>query len=167
MQEADAFDVCQEVAAAISRSLANYRRTQSSFRAWLKVITSRKISDHFRLRQKEPDAMGGSDAHEQLQNFPTECLSGDADSEAEEENILYRQALNLLQQEFEENTWRAFWKVVIEGRAPIDVADEIGISTNAVYLARSHILRRLRREFSDIGPPFGNVTRLHPPSDAS
>ena len=43
-------------------------------------------------------------------------------------------------------TWIAFQRVARDGRRPADVAAELGISVNAVLLAKSRVLRRLRRE---------------------
>jgi RNA polymerase sigma-70 factor (ECF subfamily) len=55
-----------------------------------------------------------------------------------------------MQTEFEERTWQAFWQVVVDGRSPADVAQQLGMSANAVHLARGRVLRRLREEFSDL-----------------
>ena len=156
MQDADTLDICQEVAHAVSRNLQTFQQTQSSFRGWLKVITASKVSDHFRRRYREPQAVGGSDAHEQIQNH-IDPQPGDTDATAEEEGILYRQALELLRQEYAEKTWQAFWKVVIEARTPAEVAAELGMTTNAIYLARSRILGRLRREFCEALMPQSAV----------
>jgi RNA polymerase sigma-70 factor (ECF subfamily) len=45
---------------------------------------------------------------------------------------------------FEERSWQAFWRVVVEGQRLADVAAELGLTRNAVYIAKSRILRRLR-----------------------
>ena len=166
MQDADTLDVCQEVVQAVSRNLQNFRQTQSSFRGWLKVIMASKVSDHYRRQQRQPEAIGGSDAHQQMQNR-IDPQYDDAESTAEEEGILYRRALELLKQEFAEKTWQAFWKVVIEAQSPSDVASELGISINAVYLARSRILARLRREFCEALLPLDADTSSSGIADTS
>ena len=51
---------------------------------------------------------------------------------------------------FEERTWTAFWRVTIDNRSTADVAAELGISANAVRLAKSHVLRRLREEMGEL-----------------
>jgi RNA polymerase sigma-70 factor (ECF subfamily) len=61
--------------------------------------------------------------------------------------------LALLQQDFEERTWRAFWGVVIDGRDPKAVALDLGVSVNVVYLAKSRVLARLRQEFAGLLDP--------------
>jgi RNA polymerase sigma-70 factor (ECF subfamily) len=55
-----------------------------------------------------------------------------------------------MQAEFEATTWKACWAVVVEDRPAAQVATELGISPNAVYIARSRVLRRLRRELEGL-----------------
>ena len=61
---------------------------------------------------------------------------------------LYQRALRLVQHQVEERTWTAFWKATVESRTPAEVAAELGITPNAVRLAKSHVLRRLRRRWA-------------------
>ena len=56
----------------------------------------------------------------------------------------------LIQAEFTESTWQAFWRVVVEGQAPAEAGAALGLPTNAVYLAKARVLRRLREEFADL-----------------
>jgi hypothetical protein len=46
-------------------------------------------------------------------------------------------------------SWRAFWLVVCEIRRPSDVAAELQISLNAVYLAKSRVLHALRETLGE------------------
>jgi RNA polymerase sigma-70 factor (ECF subfamily) len=55
-----------------------------------------------------------------------------------------------MQAEFSAATWKACWECVVEGRPAAEVAAELGISENAVYLARCRVLRRLRRELDGL-----------------
>jgi RNA polymerase sigma-70 factor (ECF subfamily) len=41
-------------------------------------------------------------------------------------------------------------RVVAGGESPAEVARDLGMTPNAVYLAKSHTLRRLREEFGDL-----------------
>ena len=51
-------------------------------------------------------------------------------------------ATELVRSEFEPTTWRACWEVTVQGRPASEVAQELGISVNAVYLAKSRVLAR-------------------------
>lgn len=54
--------------------------------------------------------------------------------------------LELIEPEFRPATWQAFRRVVLDGDKPAQVAAELGISENAVLLAKSRVLSRLRQE---------------------
>jgi RNA polymerase sigma-70 factor (ECF subfamily) len=153
LQSADAADIGQEVFRAVARKIADFRRERpgDTFRGWLRTITRNKIRDHLRRQQPGATGVGGSEAQRQLLQLPSE--DGEADdpaAEASEAALVYRRALKLLRQEFEERTWQAFWRVAVGDLAPAEVAAELGMTVNAVYLAKSRILRRLREEFADL-----------------
>ena len=81
---------------------------------------------------------------------PDDTRSG---SDDEDLALLYRRATELIARDFEETTWKAFVMVVIEDRTPAEAATELGISTNAVYLAKGRVLSRLREEFGGLIDP--------------
>ena len=64
--------------------------------------------------------------------------------------MLFRQALELIRNEFREPTWQAFWKVVVDGRSPADVAEEMRMNPGAVRVAKCRVLQRLRLELADL-----------------
>ena len=63
---------------------------------------------------------------------------------------LSRRGLQLVRAEFENRAWGAFWRTAVEGQAPADVAEDLGMSVQAVYKAKSRVLRRLREELGDV-----------------
>jgi RNA polymerase sigma-70 factor (ECF subfamily) len=52
--------------------------------------------------------------------------------------------------DFEPTTWQACWETVVMDRPAAEVAAELGISVNAVYLAKSRILSRLRQDLDGL-----------------
>ena len=48
--------------------------------------------------------------------------------------------------EFAPSTWQAFQRLAVDGRPAAEVAAELGTTVNAVLLAKSRVLRRLRQE---------------------
>lgn len=146
LQSSDAADVMQETFASVARSIAGFERESSgAFRGWLFTITRNKLRDYFRRRQATIEAVGGSDAHLGLMQLD-EPPGGDSASQSTAERLVVRQALELVQAEFESSTWRAFQRTAVEGLPPADVAAELGISVAAVYKAKSRVLARLRQE---------------------
>jgi RNA polymerase sigma-70 factor (ECF subfamily) len=148
----DVEDVTQEVLQAAVSHLPNFRREQpgDSFRGWLRGITRNMVLQHFRKSGRHPQASGGTDALVQLQAVEDSAAAElDQEDPAEELDGLRRRALELVRDEFEERTWRAFWMTVVEGRAPADIAAEMGVSPTAIRMAKSRVLRRLKETFGD------------------
>jgi RNA polymerase sigma-70 factor (ECF subfamily) len=74
----------------------------------------------------------------------------ESEEEAAEDSPLFQRALALIQGEFEEKTWRAFWAVVIDGKKPRETGKELGMSEGAVRVAKCRVLQRLRLELGDL-----------------
>jgi RNA polymerase sigma-70 factor (ECF subfamily) len=56
----------------------------------------------------------------------------------------------LIRDEFEEQTWQAFWLTTVEDRSSTDAAVALGMSAGAVRKAKARVLHRLRQEFGDV-----------------
>ncbi len=142
LQAADAEDVVQEVFRTVHARIGDFQheRPADTFRGWLWTITRHKLGDHFR-RAVRPDVRGTGAPLEQL---PAEAPASDAG-----DAWLYHRAVEQVRGEFEEPTWQAFWRVTVEDRPPAAVAEELGLSVNAVYLAKSRVLRRLREALGE------------------
>jgi len=63
---------------------------------------------------------------------------------------LVQRALQLMQSDFEPTTWQACWETVAQARPAGQVALELGITVNAVYLAKARILNRLRQDLEGL-----------------
>jgi RNA polymerase sigma-70 factor (ECF subfamily) len=149
--EQDAADVFQEVFQAVVTHIAGFRKEREgdTFRGWLRTITRNKVRDHFRRRGRQPAGEGGTEAQGRLAEVP-DLDDSDEASVAGEEQSLFRRALELIQQEFAERTWQAFWRTAVEGRPAAEVAAELSMSPGAVRVAKSRVLQRLREELGDV-----------------
>lgn len=148
----DAADVFQEVFASVSASLERFSpQREGTFRGWLWTITRNKLRDHYRHHANEAQAAGGTDAYHRLAELPDQWPGDSVDPRDRSEiQSLYRRALDLVRSEFEERTWQAFWRSVIEGQDTAQVAAGLGLTPNAVRQYKSRVLRRLRRELGDV-----------------
>ena len=147
LQSSDSADVAQEVFQSVSGAIAKFHKQQptDSFRGWLWTITKNKIRDLFRERGDQPVAKGGTAAYLNLQQLPDQAPE-DSD-EASSLNVaagLGRRAMAIMQGDFEERTWQAFWQTTVEKRPAGEVAQTLGISRAAVYMAKSRVLRCYR-----------------------
>ncbi len=114
----DRVDVCQDVFRAVAVGIDDFRwdEASGSFRGWLRTITRNKVADHFRRRNRHPDAVGGTDAHERLLAIPDHDPSSALEATDREKAIVVNRTLELIRAEFEDRTWQAFWRTTVEDR---------------------------------------------------
>ena len=139
----DAADVVQEVFVALAQKLPTFEYDpKRSFGAWLRTVTSNKCRSFLR-RQRRFVALP-ADGVPQHRDIAT------AFDDDEYRNFVARRALQIMQTEFEATTWQACWQTVVESRPAGEIAKSLGISVNAVYLAKGRVLRRLREQLDGI-----------------
>ena len=137
---ADRDDLTQEVLVVVVRRVGEFdRRGSGAFRAWLRAILANHLKKYFRERRPgapvlDLDAVAAEDS----------ALGRAWDREHDEH--LAARALRLVEGDFAPATWAAFRRQVIDARPPAEVAAELGLSLNAVILAKSRVLKRLRAE---------------------
>lgn len=142
LDPADTADLVQEVFAQLLKALPTFSYDPDrSFRAWLATVVGNKWRE---LNRKRRPQTVPADA---LADYPGPA--DDFDDREYRAHIAGR-ALRLIQAEFAPPTWKAFWGVVVDGRPADAVAAEVGLTANAVYLARGRVLRRLRAELAGL-----------------
>ena len=163
LPQSDVQDVFQDVFHALARDINKFRPIENgTFRGWLRTMTRNKVNDHFRRTGREPFAFGGSEALNRFEQIPTatervptsESCSNNphrryAQSEQEIQQEMLREALSNVRSSFTEQTWNAFWMVVIDGRETKDVAKDLCMRPGTVRVAKSRVLKRLRLEIGD------------------
>lgn len=153
IQETDAATVAQDVLVTVARNIHSfeYDRRSGSFRNWLKVVTRSRLSDFFRAEQRHVAGSGDSNIHAAIdqQADPAEQELW----EQEYRRSLFEWAVDRIRDDFESSTWQAFWQTSVNDRETAVVAEELGISVGAVYIARSRVLARLRLEVRDAELP--------------
>ena len=144
----DIDDVVQEVLTIVVRRFPEFRRQPQTgaFRAWLRTITANCLRDHWRRSNKQPAAVGGSNFGkiiDQLED-PHSGISKLWDREHDDHVIRY--LLARIRPDFSEQTWRAFQRFAMDGLSADEVARELGITANAVFIAKSRVMSSLRRQ---------------------
>lgn len=146
-------DCVQDVFASVAVALDTFqpKRETGSFRAWLWTITRRKVLDCLRTQLRRPHAIGGSTAvamiHEVMDG---QSIPDEEPSEALQIRELIDRALQQVCDEFENCTWQAFWRSVVDGQSTDIVAAELNVTPATIRQARSRILRRLRQQLGDL-----------------
>lgn len=134
----EASDLIQEVFSTLVKKLPTFEYDRSgSFRAWLKTVTANRARDT--LRKLSREVADGSTGDNAVAPDDVEFLS-----KQEYQQMLARRALEFAQTDFEDATWKACWMSVVSEKPAAEIAEELGITVNAVYLAKSRVLRHLR-----------------------
>jgi RNA polymerase sigma-70 factor (ECF subfamily) len=144
LTEEESADLLQDVFATLVQELPRFHyQPGKSFRSWMHTILLNRWRTLQRRRRPQTITPGSLDA---LAAVADPALPG----EAEELRALVRNALVLIQGQFSAETWQAFREHAMAGRPAAEVAAELGLTVNAVYLARSRVLRRLREKLQGL-----------------
>ncbi|MFK7822325.1 MAG: RNA polymerase sigma factor [Planctomycetaceae bacterium] len=145
-------DISQDVMTAVAASFDRFKHQpekKGSLRAWLYGVTRNKLSDWFARNRTNPISPGGTDAQIRMQQVPEFEPESDELTALKSRKQLALRALGLLESDFEDRTWKAFWKTVIENESTAAVATTLGMTSKAVRQARYRVLKHLRNELGD------------------
>lgn len=143
LQSADVDDVVQDVLVVVLAKLPGFEPVgPGAFRAWLRAILAYRLQTH--RRRLRGRLAGGFDS----------LMAGLADSSSplarawdeEHDRHVIGGLLDVVRPSFKPNTWQAFWRTSILEESPAKVAADLGLTPNAVFIARSRVMRRLRAE---------------------
>ena len=143
----DAADLVQDVFVALVQKLPQFRYQpdKGGFRTWLRAVAENRWRDALRKRAAAPTNAGPEALEEALAPDEASALW-----EAEYHQHVLSRAVQIMRSDFEEKTWKACWALVVEGKSGAAVAAELGMKIDAVYAARSRVLRRLRQELEGL-----------------
>jgi RNA polymerase sigma-70 factor (ECF subfamily) len=148
LQDADAADVTQDVLRTVSAAAGrlDYDPRRGSFRGWLFTVTRNTLHNALARRRRQIPGSGDTAIQDLLESQTAE----DADQAALWDRECQRRQLNWAAEqvrgEFQESTWQAFWRIAIDGQAPREVAEALGMTVGAVYIAKSRVIARLRAQ---------------------
>ena len=149
LQDADAADLTQDVMRQVAAAAHSweYDARRGSFRGWLFTVVQNRLTDHWRREGLHERGAGDTDAQQRLNEVPQpEGLDASTQWDADYERQLFQFAANIVQQDFGETTWQAFWWTAVDGRSGKEVANELGITVAAVYLAKGRVMTRLKEQ---------------------
>ena len=145
----DAEEAAQNTLAAFADAYqkGRYDREKGRLRKWLFGIATRQIRDLVRRRAK------GREVQVADEGTGTGFLPRVADNDAELEEMweeewrraVYQQCMVEIQTQFAPKTVAAFLLFAKEGQGAKEVAGKLGMTENAVCLAKYKILKRIRK----------------------
>jgi RNA polymerase sigma factor (sigma-70 family) len=147
LQDADAADVTQGTLRQVAAHVGSleYDPRHGTFRGWLFTIVRNLVRNFQEQPHHLRQGRGDSVVRLILENQPAA-----PPDETEEWERAYR--LNMLARAaekvrplVEETSWQAFWQTAVEDKPGREVADKLGLSVSAVYVAKSRVMARLRQ----------------------
>lgn len=142
----DAGDLSQEVLIVVIREIPNFeRQREGSFRAWLRVVTVNRLRSHRKQKLRRPSVgFDPTDTFIDQLADPNGDLAKEWDRE--HDRHVFQQLLTIVRPDFGTSTWLIFQQFALDGLPAAKVAENFGVTENAVIQAKARILRRLRQE---------------------
>jgi RNA polymerase sigma-70 factor (ECF subfamily) len=144
----DLEDLSQEVLLSVVKYLPSYQHSgnRGAFRSWLRTIVCNRATDYWRSLDAATQAQGGSGATAALQQIADPDSDMNRQWDEEHDRYVLDCLLDLVEQEFEPMTLKAFRRLAFDGVSGAEAAQELGVSVAAVYMAKSRVLARIRQE---------------------
>lgn len=142
-------DVVQTLLLAVARSVEQWESDgrPASFRRWLTTVSRNVVIRFLQQESRQISGDGGSQFLQQLHDFA--ATPDDAQLQRyERELILW--AAERVRGEFQETSWKAFQRTVIEGESVEVAARELQVSPGSIYMSRSRIMARIRHVIRDV-----------------
>ncbi len=150
LQSEDAEDVTQQVMVSVMKVIGNWRKDakRGRFRGWLTAVTKNAVRNA--ITRVPRDRASGDTQLQQMLELSAVAPEIDEIIEAEFMRSVFREAAFRVQAEYEPKTWQAFWRTAVDGIEIADAANQLSLTTGAVYSARSRVMRRLQVVASEI-----------------
>ena len=161
LQSSDAADVTQEVLARLVKAMQafEYNVSRGSFRGWLKTVTTNAVSD---LIRKYGRGRGSGDT--QIAQKLNLVAAKDTINElirtleSQHEQEVLALAAARVQSRVRPHTWQAYYQTAVLQRPSNVVANELDMPISEVYVAKSRMIARLKKEVAALmSEPSGNV----------
>jgi RNA polymerase sigma factor (sigma-70 family) len=148
LQDADARDVTQAVLAKLAVRLRRFAyKPAQTFRGWLRTLVKNACRDCMAERRRTIGAVARG-ATGQADLIQTVEARDDLARrlEAEFDLELLEEAERRVRQRAAPQTWEAYRLTAIEGFSGAEAAARLGTKVAAVFVSRSHVMKRLRSE---------------------
>lgn len=144
LQPADNDDLTQRTLQILLQNLSRFEHNgrPGAFRSWLRGIAVNVLRQFWGSSGKWNQSKEAGSVLDGLED-PSSDINRRWDEEYN--GHLVSGLLDLVRHEFAHSTWEAFRRLTLEDAAPATVARELGLSVNAVYIAKARVMARLRQ----------------------
>jgi len=124
-----------------------YDPAKGSFRGWLFTIARNEIRKFITRKAHRERGTGDSDMRQILEEQP-DVQPDEGEWDREYQLTLFHWAAERVKVDFRDATWQVFWRTVVQNEPVEVVSRELGLTTGAVYIARSRVLTRIKQEIA-------------------
>ena len=165
-QESDIDDLIQDVFLVVSRELSDFDHAgrPGSFRCWLRRILANRLHEYWRARRRAGAVGLDPSLDPRIDQLADDRSALSQLWERQHDQYVLQRLLVLVEPHFTPTTWQAFCRVTLSNERPDEVAAALGINTNAVFIAKSRVLTRLRREAAELDVDLRLQSVPHPSS---
>ncbi len=157
LRDAEAQDVVQETVVSVAKKMQEFKYdpTVGSFKAWLLLLTRRRIADHLRKRYRQAEVRVPTARDTTgtgfLERVPD---SGPANFDAvwdeEWEKNLIDAAIQKVKRQVNPRQYQMFDFYVLKNWPVRKVARDLGVSVGQIYLAKHRISRLIKKEIKNL-----------------
>ncbi len=139
-------DLSQSILTVIIKKLPEFQHQgrEGSFRSWIKSITRNCLLEFWRAKKIHPVATGKTSFQEEINQLADDTSDLSAKWNREYDQQVLATLLNQIQNEFKPSTWNAFQLVAIEGISAKAAAEQLSVTVNSIFIAKSRVMARLR-----------------------
>jgi RNA polymerase sigma-70 factor (ECF subfamily) len=161
LQPADAEDIAQESLTEFLRAYraGRYDRARGTrLRDWLKGIAANRVKDFLRRQARGQERQVAST--DSQTDFMLQVPAGEEEDPWEHEwrAAVLKMCIDAVRTEFDTGTLHAFEEYAVRQRPVGDVAQELGMTPNAIYIAKSRVIERMRVLVEDFDLAAGALT---------
>jgi DNA-directed RNA polymerase specialized sigma24 family protein len=111
-------------------------------------VARHKLAD-FRAKLRR-GLSAGTDPAAQVVLLEQPAPGEESSWDQEYEQRLFEWAAEQVRGGFKDQTWQAFWQTAVLGREARETAVDLGMTLGAVYIAKSRVLARLRKQIQEV-----------------
>ena len=143
LKESEANDVVQDIFVKLLGKIHSYDRAQCKFRTWLFSLAHNTLIDHARRRAAYAKALDGWVVHV-LRANPSESLRMAEEWIRIHRERILQHALKQVRARTSTKVWACFEQRLLRNRPAAEIAAELKLEPNVVYVYASRVLKHVR-----------------------
>ncbi len=157
LSDNDALDMVQEVFLKLIPKIGTYDRTRTRFRTWLFTVARNVLIDEARRRAAQKRALDEW-VKRVLRDSPDESEKMERQFEQIHREKILRYAVDTVRRQTSPVVWACFEQRLFKDRPGAEIAAELNVSVNAVFVYACRILKKVRAICEVYGEDLSHAT---------